>query len=135
MRAADMGGIWDWSSVFWLLVSLTFNLLQLKWRNEGRAERAKEKTDQERKDQDKEAEQRSREQAPTEFYNFGGTPGPILVSGNQHSQGFMDFTRALPCSKTRRCIGISFRPIRKASIIAVLAVVESAVETRYLGQL
>jgi hypothetical protein len=63
-----------------LLVSVTFNLLQLKWRNEGRA-----------KDRNREAEQRSREQAPPEFYNFGGTPGPILVSGNEHSQGFMDF--------------------------------------------
>jgi hypothetical protein len=74
-----------------LLVSVTFNLLQLKWRNEQRAERAKERTDQERKDQGREAEQRSRKEAPPEFYNFGGTPGPILVSGNQHSQGFMDF--------------------------------------------
>src|SRR5712691_5044428 len=118
-----------------LLVSLTFNLLQLKWRNEGRAERAKEKTDQERKDQDKEAEQRSREQAPPEFYNFGGTPGPILVSGNQHSQGFMDFTRALPCSKPRLCISFSFRQMIKASRPAVLAVLESPVKSRSLVQL
>jgi len=57
-----------------LLVSLTFNLLQLKWRNEGRAERAKEKTDQERKDQDKEAEQRSREQAHRSFTILAGLP-------------------------------------------------------------
>src|SRR5438445_11488679 len=92
-----------------LLVSLTFNLLQLKWRSEGRAERAKEKTDQERKDQDKKAEQRSREQAPPEFYNFGGSPRPIPVRGNQHLQGFMEFTRSLPCSKSRRCIAIVSR--------------------------
>jgi hypothetical protein len=68
-----------------LLVSLTFNLLQLKWRNEGRAERAKEKSEQERKDHEKEVGQRRKEQAPPELYNFGGTPGPIVVSGNQHS--------------------------------------------------
>jgi hypothetical protein len=67
------------------LVSFGFNLLQLKWRNEDKAE-------QKRKEDEREAEQRRREQAPPDFYNFGGSPGPILANGSQHSsQGpFMD---------------------------------------------
>jgi hypothetical protein len=68
-----------------LIVSIGFNLRQRKWRNDDKAE-------QERKDNEREAEQRRREQAPPEFFNVSGNPGPILVNGGQHSsQGpFMD---------------------------------------------
>lgn len=72
-------------SILALLVSLTFNLLQLKWRNEQRAERAKEKAEQDRKDQDLAAVQRAKEQAPPEFYRVDGAPGPILISGSRYS--------------------------------------------------
>jgi hypothetical protein len=74
------------------LASLGFNLLQIKWRNEERAERVEDTAEQKRKEQDREADQRRREQAVPDFYNFGGTSGPILINGTQHSsQGpFMD---------------------------------------------
>ena len=45
------------------LVSILFNLLQLKWRNEERAARAEDKAEQKRKDGEREAEQRLKEQA------------------------------------------------------------------------
>jgi hypothetical protein len=67
------------------LASLGFNLLQLKWRNEERAARAEEKAEQKRKEDARETEQRRKEQAPPQFFNFGGTPGPILLTGRQHS--------------------------------------------------
>lgn len=67
------------------IVSLGFNLLQLRWRKEDKAE-------QKRKEDEREAEWRRRELAPPQFYNLGGNPPPILVNGIQHSaQGpFMD---------------------------------------------
>jgi hypothetical protein len=71
-------------TVLAFLVSLGFNLLQLRWRNEERAARAEDKAEQKRKDDEKEAEQRRREQAAPEFYNYGGTPLPILINGRQY---------------------------------------------------
>jgi hypothetical protein len=61
-----------------LLVSVGFNLLQLKWRNDDKAE-------QKRKEDVKEAEQRRKEQAPPVFYSFDGTSGSIPITGSQHS--------------------------------------------------
>jgi hypothetical protein len=61
-----------------LLVSIGFNLLQLKWRNDDKAE-------QKHKDEAREAERRRKEEAPPAFYSFGGTPGPIPITGSQHS--------------------------------------------------
>jgi hypothetical protein len=59
-----------------LLASLIFNFVQYNWRKTDKAE-------QERKDADGKAEERRKEQAPPDFYSFGGNPGPILVSGRQ----------------------------------------------------
>jgi hypothetical protein len=67
------------------LVSILLNLLQLKWRKEERAARAEDKAEQKRKGDEREAEQRLKEQAAPLFFNFDGTPGPILVTGSQHS--------------------------------------------------
>jgi hypothetical protein len=79
-------------TVLAFLVSLGFNLLQLRWRNEERAARAEDKAEQKRKDNEKEAEHHRQKQVAPNFYNYGGTPAPILVNGRQHSsQGpFMD---------------------------------------------
>ena len=68
-----------------LLISIFFNLLQLKWRNEERAARAADIAEQKRKGDAREAEQRLKEQAAPLFFNFDGTPGPILITGSQHS--------------------------------------------------
>jgi hypothetical protein len=67
------------------LVSILFNLLQLKWRNEERGARAGDNAEQERKGDEREAEQRLKEQAAPLFFNLDGTPGPILVTESQHS--------------------------------------------------
>jgi hypothetical protein len=67
------------------LVSILFNLLQLKWRNEERAAHAEDNAERKRKGDEKEAEQRLKEQAAPLFFNFDGTPVPILVTGSQHS--------------------------------------------------
>jgi len=67
------------------LVSVLFNLLQLKWRNEERASRAEDRAEQKLKGDEREAERRLKEQAAPLFYNFDGTPGPILIAGSQHS--------------------------------------------------
>ena len=45
------------------LVSILFNVLQLKWRHEERAARAEDNAEQKRKGDDREAEQRLEEQA------------------------------------------------------------------------
>jgi hypothetical protein len=79
-------------TILGLIVSVAFNLLQLKWRKKEREALAKEKAEQRRKEEEGEAERRRKEQAPPQFYNFGGNLGPILINGIQHSaQGpFMD---------------------------------------------
>src|ERR1017187_10451293 len=64
------------------LVSILFNLLQLKWRNEERAARAEDKAEQKRKDDEREAEQRLKEQAAPLFFNFDGTPRPSARSSS-----------------------------------------------------
>ncbi len=60
------------------LVSLIFNFLQYRWRVEDKAERK-------RKDTESDAQQRRKEQAAPEFFNFGGSSGPIRVTGSQRS--------------------------------------------------
>jgi hypothetical protein len=54
-------------TVLAFLVSLGFNLLQLRWRKEEREARAADKAEQKRKDDEKEAGQRRREQAAPQF--------------------------------------------------------------------
>jgi hypothetical protein len=61
-----------------LLVSLGFNYLQYTWRKEERAQ-------DERGKSEIKSEQLSKERMPPEFYNLGGTPNPIRITGSQHS--------------------------------------------------
>jgi hypothetical protein len=67
------------------LVSVLFNWLQLKWRNEQGAARAKGNAEQERQGDKRDAAQRLQQRAAPLFLNFDGTPGPIRVIGSQHS--------------------------------------------------
>jgi hypothetical protein len=95
------------------LVSILFNLLQLKWRNEERAARAEDKTEQKRKDDEREAEQRLKEQAAPLFFNFDGTPGPILVTGSQHSsQGPFMYLWGLVTVVNRTQVPMKITPLR-----------------------
>ena len=96
------------------LVSILFNLLQLKWRNEERAARAEDKkAEQERKDDEREAEQRLKEQAAPLFFNFDGTPGPILVNGSQHSsQGPFMYLWGLVTVVNRTPVPMKITPLR-----------------------
>ena len=61
-----------------LLVSLGFNYLQYRWRNQGRAQDEQERTEAK-------AEQLRKERMPPEFFNLGGTPNPLRITGSQHS--------------------------------------------------
>ena len=96
------------------LVSIGFNLLQLKWRNEERAAaRAKDKAEQKRNGDDREAEQRLRGQAAPLFSNFDGTPGPILVTGSQHSsQGPFIYLWGLVTVVNRTQVPMKITPLR-----------------------
>jgi hypothetical protein len=95
------------------LVSILFNLLQLKWRNEERAARAKDIVEQKRKDDEREAEQRLKEQAAPLFFNFDGTPGPILVTGSQHSsQGPFMYLWGLVTVVNRTQMPMKITPLR-----------------------
>ena len=73
-----------------LVVSLAFNYLQYKWRNEEREQLEREKTEAK-------AEQRRRERTAPEIYNASGSPNPIRITGSQHSvQGsFVDMWGAI----------------------------------------
>jgi len=73
-----------------LLVSLGFNYLQYKWRQEERGQLDREKSEAK-------AEQRRKERMPPEIYNAGGTPSPIRITGSQYSvQGpFVDVWGAI----------------------------------------
>ena len=79
-------------TVIGLIISLWFNVLQSRGRKQDREDRARENAERDRKEAERLAEQRRKEEAPPDFCNFGGTPGPIRISGVQHSvQGpFMD---------------------------------------------
>jgi hypothetical protein len=61
-----------------LLVSLGFNYLQYTWRNEERAQHARDRTEAK-------AEQQHKERTLPEFFNMDGAPHPIAVTGSQHS--------------------------------------------------
>jgi hypothetical protein len=73
-----------------LVVSLAFNYLQYKWRNEEREQLDREKTEAR-------AEQRRRERTAPEIYNASGSPNPVRITGSQHSvQGsFVDMWGAI----------------------------------------
>jgi hypothetical protein len=66
-------------------VSIYFNVRQHYRLKRQQEDVRQEKAEHERRDQEARDEQRRREQAPPEFYNFGGTPGAILINGSQHS--------------------------------------------------
>jgi hypothetical protein len=61
-----------------LLVSLGFNYLQYTWRKE-------EHVHDERERSEAKAEQLRKERMPPEFFNLRGTPGPLRITGSQHS--------------------------------------------------
>lgn len=65
-------------TVLVLLVSLGFNYLQYTWRKEEHAQ-------DERRRSEAKAEQLRRERMPPEFFNLGGTPNPLRITGSQHS--------------------------------------------------
>ncbi|MGA8617915.1 MAG: hypothetical protein WB660_05280 [Candidatus Sulfotelmatobacter sp.] len=95
------------------LVSILFNLLQLKWRNEERAARAEDNAEQKRKGDGREAEQRLKEQAAPLFFNFDGAPGPILVTGSQHSsQGPFVYLWGLVTVVNRTQLPMKITPLR-----------------------
>ena len=95
------------------LVSILFNLLQLKWRNEERAARAEDKAEQKCKDNEGEAGRRLKEQAAPLFFNFDGTSGPILVAGSQHSsQGPFMYLWGLVTVVNRTQFPIKITPLR-----------------------
>ena len=95
------------------LVSILFNILQLKWRYEERAARAEDKAEQKRKGDEREAEQRLKEQAAPLFFNFDGTPGPILVTGSQHSsQGPVMYLWGLVTVVNRTPVPMKITPLR-----------------------
>ena len=95
------------------LVSILFNLLQLKWRKEERAARAEDNVEQKCKGDEREAEQRLKEQAAPLFFNFDGTPGPILVTGSQHSsQGPFMYLWGLVTVVNRTPVPMKITPFR-----------------------
>jgi hypothetical protein len=95
------------------LVSILFNLLQLKWRNEERAARAEDNAEQKRRGHEREAELRLKEQAAPLFSNFDGTPGPILVTGSQHSsQGPFMYLWGLVTVVNRAKVPMKITPLR-----------------------
>ena len=95
------------------LVSLLFNLLQLKWRKDEQVARAQDKAEQKRKDDESEAGQRLKEQAAPLFFNFDGTSGPILVAGSQHSsQGPFMYSWGLVTVVNRTQFPIKITPLR-----------------------
>jgi hypothetical protein len=95
------------------LVSLLFNLLQLKWRKDEQVARAQDKAEQKRKDDESEAGQRLKEQAAPLFFNFDGTPSPILVTGSQHSsQGPFTYAWGLVTVVNRTQLPVKITPVR-----------------------
>ena len=95
------------------LVSILFNLLQLKWRKEERAARAEDNVEQNCKGDESDAEQRLKEQAAPLFFNFDGTPGPILVTGSQHSsQGPFMYLWCLVTVVNRTQVPMKITPLR-----------------------
>jgi len=95
------------------LVSLLFNLLQLKWRKDERGARAEDKAEQKRKDEERETGLRLKEQAAPLFLNFDGTSGPILVTGSQHSsQGPFMYLWGLVTVVNRTQLPVKITPLR-----------------------
>jgi hypothetical protein len=96
-----------------LLASILFNLLQLKWRKEERVARAADQAERKCKDDEGEAGRRSKEEAAPLFFNFDGTPGPILVAGSQHSsQGPFVYLWGLVTVVNRTQLPIKITPLR-----------------------
>ena len=61
-----------------LLVSLGFNYLQYTWRKQEHAQDERERSEAK-------GEQLRKERRPPEFFNLGGTPNPLRITGSQHS--------------------------------------------------
>ncbi len=71
------------------LVSLLFNLLQLKWRKDEQAARADDKAEQKRKDDERETGQRLKEQAAPLFFNRMVAFGKLLIRKVAHPRGVL----------------------------------------------
>jgi len=95
------------------LVSILFNLLQLKWRKQQRAAGAKANAEQQRQGDEREAEQRLKQEAAPLFSNFDGSSGPILVNASQHSsQGPFMYVWGLVTVVNRTQIHVKITPLR-----------------------
>src|SRR5215469_7873455 len=65
--------------------SIVFNVIQHRRYMREQSARTAEKVEQRRREEEAERERRQKEQAPPQLYNYGGSPGRILISGKQHS--------------------------------------------------
>lgn len=75
--------------------------------------RAKSDAEQKRQSSEAEAEQRLKQQAVPLFFNFDGTPGPILITESQHSsQGPLMFVWGLVTVVNRTQMPLKITPIR-----------------------
>jgi len=108
-----------------LIVSVTFNVIQLRQRQRQEERSARLEAERQRQEDESKAEQRLREQAPPQFYNAGGNPGPIAITGIQHSaQGpFMDLWGLVTV------VNQTQRPIKITPLRLVLGGEEWAVHT------
>ena len=77
-------------TVIGLIISLWFNELQSRWRKQDREDRARENAERDRREAQRVDEQRRKEEAPPDFYNFGGTAGPIRITGVQPMGNYKD---------------------------------------------
>jgi hypothetical protein len=68
-----------------LIASLGFNYLQYTWRKEEREQHEQERDEAKAEQLRKESAQLGKERMPPEFYNQGGAPNPIRITGSQHS--------------------------------------------------
>ena len=101
-------------------VSIYYNVRQryrIKHQEEGLKRQAEnvrtEKVEREHKELEARDEQRLKEQAAPLFSNFDGTPGPILVSGSQHSsQGPFMYLWGLVTVVNRTPVAMKITPLR-----------------------
>jgi hypothetical protein len=101
-------------------VSIYFNVRQhyrLKRQDEGfkrqEEEVRQEKVEHEHKELEARDEQRLKEQAAPQFFNCDGTPGPILVTGSQHSsQGPFMYLWGLVTVVNRTPVPMKITPLR-----------------------
>jgi hypothetical protein len=74
------------------ILSLLANVVQYILSRQDHKAHAAEITKRDQREEKKEADRQEREEAPPEFFNFDGSPGPIRIGGRQHllQQPFID---------------------------------------------